>query len=78
MAFLREAVEKQKAFLIQQLVAKGVAEGDVDELYQKTISEIVNDYEHFCKEYEKSDPELWKLTRIIHTKMKRNDTSISF
>lgn len=35
MAFLREAVEKQKAFLIQQLIAQGVAEGNVDELYEK-------------------------------------------
>jgi len=63
MAFLREAVEKQKAFLIQQLIAQGVAEGNVDELYEKTISEIVNDYEHFCKNYEKSNPGLLKLTR---------------
>ncbi|GAA0309554.1 hypothetical protein GGQ92_001275 [Gracilibacillus halotolerans] len=63
MAFLREAVEKQKAFLIQQLVAQGVAEGNVEELYEKTMSEIVNDYEHFCKKFEESNPGLLKLTR---------------
>ncbi len=55
MAFLREAVEKQKVYLIQQLVAKGVVDESDQELYNKPISEIVHDYEKFCLEFEKEN-----------------------
>ncbi|MGN8646003.1 Fur-regulated basic protein FbpA [Gracilibacillus sp. HCP3S3_G5_1] len=55
MAFLREAVEKQKVYLIQQLMANGIVDKDNQELYNKPISEIVNDYESFCREFEKQN-----------------------
>ncbi|GAB2568590.1 Fur-regulated basic protein FbpA [Gracilibacillus alcaliphilus] len=53
MAFLREAVELQKVYLIEQLMAQGIVERGNTDLYQKPISEIVHDYEHFCLEFDK-------------------------
>ncbi|WP_018931789.1 Fur-regulated basic protein FbpA [Gracilibacillus lacisalsi] len=55
MAFLREAVEKQKVYLIQQLMANGIVDKNDQELYNKPISEIVNDYEKFCLEFERQN-----------------------
>ncbi|UOQ87346.1 Fur-regulated basic protein FbpA [Gracilibacillus salinarum] len=62
MAFLREAVEKQKVYLIQQLVANGIVDKDDQDLYNKPISEIVHDYEKFCVEFEKQSA--MKFTRF--------------
>ncbi|GAE92112.1 hypothetical protein JCM21714_1093 [Gracilibacillus boraciitolerans JCM 21714] len=61
MAFLREAVEKQKVYLIEQLVANGIVDENDQDLYNKPISEIVHDYETFCLEFEKQNP--LKFTR---------------
>ncbi|WP_066188610.1 MULTISPECIES: Fur-regulated basic protein FbpA [Gracilibacillus] len=53
MAFLREAVEMQKLYLIEQLMANGIVEQNNNDLYHKSISEIVHDYERFCLEFDK-------------------------
>lgn len=53
MAFLREAVEKQKGYLIRQLIDNGIVDKHNHGLHNKTISEIVRDYETFCIEYDK-------------------------
>ncbi|ENH95613.1 hypothetical protein J416_15207 [Gracilibacillus halophilus YIM-C55.5] len=63
MAFLREAVEKQKAYLIEQLVASGVVDNERNDLYQKPISEIVSDYEQFCLDIERNSQNRLKFTR---------------
>ncbi|PWU69693.1 MULTISPECIES: Fur-regulated basic protein FbpA [Gracilibacillus] len=63
MAFLREAVEKQKIFLIEQLIASGVVKEDNQELYNKPISEIVHDYEKFCLELDRTTQNSFKFTR---------------
>ncbi|SDM46491.1 Fur-regulated basic protein FbpA [Sediminibacillus halophilus] len=44
MAFLREAVDKQKQAVIHQLVVEGVISIDDREIYQKTISELADEY----------------------------------
>lgn len=53
MAFLREAVEKQKVYLIQQLIDQGIVDKNNHDIFKKPISEIVHDYEKFCVEYDK-------------------------
>ncbi|KAB8137560.1 Fur-regulated basic protein FbpA [Gracilibacillus oryzae] len=63
MAFLREAVEKQKIFLIEQLIACGEVKADDTEIYQKPLSELVHDYEKFCIDYEQKNPDSLKFTR---------------
>ncbi|SER27846.1 hypothetical protein SAMN04487944_102192 [Gracilibacillus ureilyticus] len=63
MAFLREAVEKQKVFLIEQLIASGEVKADDTEIYHKPISELVHDYETFCIEFEQRNPNSFKFTR---------------
>ncbi|MDX8045216.1 Fur-regulated basic protein FbpA [Gracilibacillus sp. S3-1-1] len=68
MAFLREAVEKQKMYLIQQLIAKGIVDKDDQEVYNKPISEIVHDYEKFCIEFDKQNA--IKITRYTPPKEK--------
>ncbi|RCW76792.1 Fur-regulated basic protein FbpA [Saliterribacillus persicus] len=65
MAFLREAVERQKVYLIQQLINKGVVDGTEEELYQKSISEIVHDYERYCLDIEKSSNNVLRFTRVM-------------
>ncbi|SHM70967.1 hypothetical protein [Gracilibacillus kekensis] len=72
MAFLREAVEKQKVYLIQQLMESGVVDKNDLELYDKPISEIVHDYEQFCLEFEKQNA--LKFTRYNpHLKEEKPD-----
>lgn len=74
MAFLREAVEKQKVYLIGQLIANGIVDKHNHGLHEKTISEIVRDYETFCIEYDKQyavkftryDTEKQEKKSIIH------------
>ncbi|WP_053217873.1 hypothetical protein [Virgibacillus senegalensis] len=44
MAFLREAVNKQKQAVIQQLVVEGIVSIHDREIYQKTISELADEY----------------------------------
>ncbi|QTN01068.1 Fur-regulated basic protein FbpA [Sediminibacillus dalangtanensis] len=44
MAFLREAVDKQKQAVIQQLIVEGVISIDDRDIYQKTISELADEY----------------------------------
>ncbi|WP_035426385.1 MULTISPECIES: Fur-regulated basic protein FbpA [Sediminibacillus] len=44
MAFLREAVDKQKRAMIQQLVVEGLISIDDRDIYQKTISELADEY----------------------------------
>ncbi|WP_163538505.1 hypothetical protein [Gracilibacillus sp. YIM 98692] len=63
MAFLREAVERQKAYVIEQLMAKGVVDVNDQDLYKKPISEIVQDYERYCQEFERDSQYAIKLTR---------------
>ncbi|MFC4386313.1 Fur-regulated basic protein FbpA [Gracilibacillus marinus] len=64
MAFLREAVERQKVFLIEQLIANGEVHPNDEEVYKKPISEIVHDYEKFCIQFEQKNPNSFKFTRF--------------
>ncbi|WP_186578611.1 Fur-regulated basic protein FbpA [Aquibacillus kalidii] len=65
MAYLREAVEKQKAYLIEQLVNHGHATNDGEELFNMTLSELINEYDQLLVTVEKSDKNTIRFTRSI-------------
>lgn len=71
MAFLREAVEKQKEYLINQLVSEGIITSNKHDLHNKTISEIMNEYDEFLITTEKSTKNSLRFTRSIRMKNKR-------
>ncbi|MRH44293.1 Fur-regulated basic protein FbpA [Aquibacillus halophilus] len=66
MAYLREAVQNQKEFLIAQLVNQGIAQPEDNELHNKTISEIINEYDQFTITTSKSSKNSLRFIRSIH------------
>ncbi|WP_226037265.1 Fur-regulated basic protein FbpA [Aquibacillus saliphilus] len=72
MAYLREAVQQQKEFLIAQLINQGVAkEEDNDDLSNMTISELINEYDQFKIVTNKSNNNSLRFTRSISWKKNR-------
>ncbi|WP_407272573.1 hypothetical protein [Radiobacillus sp. PE A8.2] len=45
MTILREAVERQRQYMINKIITEGIAMNDDVLLHDKTITELVNEYE---------------------------------
>ncbi|MCT2537762.1 Fur-regulated basic protein FbpA [Aquibacillus koreensis] len=56
MAYLKKAVDKQKAVLIHQLIQAGVVKEDDMDIYHKTISEIMEEYRYVTNKQTPSVP----------------------
>ncbi|WP_186578623.1 Fur-regulated basic protein FbpA [Aquibacillus kalidii] len=54
MAYLRKALDKQKTFLINQLIEAGAVDHTDHNIYKKTITELEQEYKLIHKHKENS------------------------
>lgn len=47
---LREAIENRKAFIIKQLILRGIYKKDDKQLYELTLSELEIEYKYLMKQ----------------------------
>ncbi|WP_138419052.1 hypothetical protein [Aquibacillus sediminis] len=69
MAFLREAVEQQKQLLINSLIQEGI---NTEKVHKKTLTELINEYDHFHLKTKKSNNNALRFTRSIHIAQHKN------
>ncbi|MDL4841041.1 hypothetical protein [Aquibacillus rhizosphaerae] len=71
MTFLREAVQKQKELLIKALENDGLILPNDPNIHNKTISEIINEYDEFLITTEKNTHNSLKFTKTIQVTQKK-------
>lgn len=71
MAYLRQAVERQKEMLINQLLQDQTTSQTRDELGNKTLNELLNDYDHFLITTKRSKNNSLRFTKSISYRPKK-------
>ncbi|MDC3416928.1 hypothetical protein [Aquibacillus salsiterrae] len=71
MAYLRQAVERQKEWLINQLIQDQATSNTKDELGNKTLNELLDEYDQFLITNKRSKNNTLRFTRSISINAKK-------